>query len=55
MIEKDNNKIKLREKEEELILILERKKDINNKISLLEDKENLIGKKMKEIDEKKNL
>ena len=48
MKEKDNNN------EEILKLISEKEKEFNNKISFLEDKENLIEKEMKELNEKKN-
>jgi len=48
MKEKDNNN-----NEEILKLISEKEKEFNNKISFLEDKENLIEKEMKELNEKK--
>ena len=47
MKEKDNNN------EEILKQISEKEKEFNNKISFLEDKENLIEKEMKELNEKK--
>ena len=46
MKEKNNN-------EEVLKLISEKEKELNNKISFLEDKENLIEKEMKELNKKK--
>ena len=52
ILEKDNKKIKSKE-EEQLKAFQEKDKELNNKITLLTDKENLIKKEMNELNKEK--